>query len=74
MILFDGLSGALLGQTENSDGDPIAVYCVEKCVEIFRGQGMEWDDAVEWFEFNVRGTYAGPLTPIFVDPIEPSGS
>jgi hypothetical protein len=28
---------------------------------------MNFEDALEWFEFNVRGAYVGEGTPVFVD-------
>jgi hypothetical protein len=30
---------------------------------------MDYDEALEFFEFNVACLYAGPGTPIFIEPV-----
>jgi hypothetical protein len=32
--------------------------------------GMSYEDATEFFEFNIAGSYVGEATPIWVDDIE----
>ena len=32
---------------------------------------MSYEEAVEFFEFNIEGAYMGPLTPVYVYPYEP---
>ena len=45
----------------------------DKCVDIFiKRDGMTYEEAVEWMEFNVVGAWVGETTPIFVHEI-PSG-
>ena len=69
-LLADGFEDALIGYC-----DPpfegldyfIAVYDRDKCIEILmKRDGMEYDKAVEFFEFNVVGAHMGPGTPAFV--------
>ena len=32
--------------------------------------GMEYDEALEYFDFNIAGSYVGEQTPIFIHKIE----
>jgi hypothetical protein len=70
MLKFDGFNGAILyiGRRFN---DEVVVYDYDQCVEILvKRDGMSHDDAIEWMEYNVLGSYLGEQTPIFVSPSE----
>ena len=44
------------------------IYSVTRIVEILITEDeMNLDDALEHFEFNIRGSYVGELTPIWCD-------
>jgi hypothetical protein len=45
------------------------VYSVDKIVEILM-KDMSYDDAIEYFDFNIAGAYMGEATPIFAKMIE----
>ena len=63
-LIADGFNDAVIGIDSGLDR---LVYSSEKCVEILmKRDGMSFDDAVEFFEYNVAGAYVGELTPIFV--------
>lgn len=59
----DGLDEAVIGVEED---EMRLVYSVDKCIEIFMAQGMEYDEALEFFDYNVRGAWMGDKTPIWV--------
>jgi len=59
----DGLDEAVIGVEED---EMRLVYSVDKCIEIFMTQGMEYEDALEFFDYNVRGAWMGDKTPIWV--------
>ena len=44
---------------------PIAVYDYAKCIDIL-AESMDYEDAVEYFEYNVIGAWIGEQTPIFL--------
>ena len=45
----------------------MVVYEVDKILKIlFERDGMSLDDAEEFFNFNIVGSYVGEQTPIFV--------
>tara|TARA_Y100000310_G_C20558236_1_gene751671 strand:+ start:874 stop:1185 length:312 start_codon:yes stop_codon:yes gene_type:complete len=61
---------AFIGLVE--DDLPKAVYSKEKVIEVFvKRDGMTWEEAVEFFDFNVGGSYMGEQTPLFIETFEP---
>jgi len=47
---------------------PIAVYSRKRCIEILMDDGIiDYEDATEYFDFNVAGAYMGESTPVFLD-------
>jgi hypothetical protein len=71
ILLADGFDEAFLGIGENSQGNPVAVYSIEKCLDILEQQFKDEEDpiadAIDFFEFNVKGSYVGDFTPMFVN-------
>jgi len=71
ILLADGFDNAFIGIGENSEGNPVAVYSVEKCLDALAEQFKDQDDpegdAIDYFEFNIRGSYVGEFTPMFVN-------
>ena len=45
------------------------IYSVKKCIEILMEQSMNYEEAQDYFNFNVRGSYMGDQTPIWCDDI-----
>lgn len=66
-ILFaDGFEDALLGTSTQFNRGPVALYDWDKCVEILmKRDGMTYEEAVEWMDFNVTGAWFGEQTPAF---------
>ena len=66
MFLLDGYDDAFIGVTDSKDGDLFsAVYDIDKIVEIL-AQDMSYEDAWEYFQYNVAGSYLGDQTPTFI--------
>lgn len=65
-LLADGFEEALLWLTNS---EPYrAVYSTPKCIQILMDRdGMSHEDAIEFFEFNVIGSYLGKGTPVFLE-------
>tara|TARA_Y100000004_G_scaffold158720_1_gene185185 strand:- start:233 stop:535 length:303 start_codon:yes stop_codon:yes gene_type:complete len=69
-LLADGLDQALVGISENHfhHENALAVYDIDKVISILMDRdGMDRDGAVEFFEFNIKGSYVGKNTPLFID-------
>ncbi len=73
VVLFDGIDTALLGFSESGSGEWIAVYDEDACVSALEQQGMSHDDAIEYFEFNIRNCFVGPQTQQFITPLHIPG-
>jgi len=67
MLLADGFEDALMGYAERAGGSIYAVYDREKCIQILIDRdGMDREEAVEYFDFNVVAAYMGDKTPAFI--------
>ena len=60
-LKVDGFDEAIIGLEVSTNR---LIYSVSKCIKILSEQ-MEEEEAVEYFEYNIRGAYVGELTPIF---------
>ena len=66
-LLADGFEEAFLGVSEVFGRPPLATYDKEKCIDILvERDGMTYEEAVEYFEFNVSGSWVGDSTPIYL--------
>ena len=67
VLLCDGLEKAFLGLCYRFGQKPIAVYDRDKIIKIYRERdGMTYEEAEEFFEFNVIGAWVGDQTPAFI--------
>lgn len=63
-LFADGFDDALIGIDMF---DYTAVYDNDKCIEILmKDSKMTFDEAQEYFEFNVLGSHMGEFTPRFI--------
>ena len=66
-ILFaDGFDKACIGVV-SSPSVNVACYDSEMCLEVLVDSGMSYEDAVDYFYYNVAGASAGEKTPVFLD-------
>jgi hypothetical protein len=66
LLFADGLDAAIVGVLLSEDA-PRVVYSIPRVIEIFCRMGMTSDEALDFFEYNVVGSYVGEQTPLFVD-------
>tara|TARA_R110001592_G_scaffold179189_1_gene420657 strand:+ start:2632 stop:2883 length:252 start_codon:yes stop_codon:yes gene_type:complete len=67
-LMADGFDDAILGITNRCGDDSLIAYDYDKCVKILQKE-MSYEDAVEYMEFNIVGSYVGEGTPIFIKKI-----
>lgn len=65
-LIADGFNDAILGIDENTYR---LIYSVKACIDILISQGMNDEDAMEYFNFNVSGAYMGEKTPIWCNDL-----
>ena len=67
-LLADGFEKALIGIARRTGQPSLAVYDSEKCINILeKKHKMTYEEAIEFFEFNVIGSWVGQNTPLFFD-------
>ena len=75
-VLFaDGWDDCIIGTTDAwcpGGNRPFrVVYSAKLIVEkMMARDGMSYEEAVEFFDFNISGAYVGPRTPVYVWPVE----
>ena len=69
-VLFaDGFDEAVLGIARRAAQPDVVAYDYEKCVQVLvERDEMTEEEAREYMEFNVVGTFVGKRTPIFIEP------
>lgn len=61
ILKADGFDEAIIGIETN---EMRLIYSVSKCIQILC-RDMNEEEAVEFFDFNVKGSYVGDKTPIW---------
>ena len=70
VILADGFELAFLGCGYSFSGS-YAIYHMGTCIEILEQRdGMSYDEAEEYIEFNVIGAFVGDRMPVFLLPMK----
>jgi len=66
-LLADGLEAALVGYTVNHHHPVVAVYDIDKCIDVLvERDGMTPEGADEFLSFNTIGAYVGENGPLYV--------
>jgi hypothetical protein len=65
-LMLAGHNNALLGSTLTHDGSSVLIYDKVVVLENLM-KDMTYEEAVEFFDFNIIGSYVGPNTPIFLN-------
>jgi len=66
-LLADGFEDAFIGICEVFNRPILAAYDRDKCITILMERdGMTDEEAEEYFEFNVAGSWVGDSTPVYV--------
>ena len=85
ILLADGFEEAFIGLGGQFHDEPVAVYDREKCIKIlatefqrdailmhdYKEETNFYEQAMEYFDYNVQGSYVGKRTPIFVTTPNP---
>lgn len=66
-LTADGFDDAILGYVERRGEHAVVLYDVGKCIEILMSRDkMTEQEAQEYFDFNVVGSWMGKRTPMFL--------
>ncbi len=70
-LFADGFDEAVLGFVTRWNQPSVVVYDTDMIIKILMERdGMTYEDAVEYFEFNTAGAYVGESTPLFLRRLE----
>lgn len=69
MILLDGFDEAIIGYVDRFGDETVALYDKDKVIEIL-SRDMTYEEAIEYFDYNIAGTYLGHHTPAFATLIK----
>jgi hypothetical protein len=66
-ITADGFETCLIGVCYQFGRPSVATYDYEKCIRVLMERdGMTYEDAVEFLDFNTINAWVGDNTPVFV--------
>lgn len=67
-LLMDGYDCAIVGVVTRFAQPPIVCYSKDKIIDmLIIDDGMSYDEALEFFEFNQLGAWVGDTTPCFIE-------
>jgi hypothetical protein len=67
LLLEPEMDVAIVGLVSGAGRERVVCYDREKVIEVLMERdGMEQDEAEEFFDFNIEGAYVGPETPVFI--------
>ena len=68
MLKWDGFDSAVIGVGERNNTDSMIVYDYNKMVNVLMTRdGMTYEEAEEYIDFNIVGSWIGDTTPIIVN-------
>jgi hypothetical protein len=71
LLFADGLDDAIIGVGERCSQPNTVIYSYDKVIEILmQRDGMSFDDATEFFSFNIGGAWVGECTPIWMHTVD----
>ncbi len=65
----DSFDTAIVGLVSRVDRPPVVCYSVEKILEVLMEDGMDAEEAREYYEYNMLGAYVGEATPMFLEDL-----
>jgi hypothetical protein len=66
-LYADGYEDCIIGHFTRCGKPTVIVYDADKCIQkLIDRDGMSYEEAVEFFEFNVVGAWVGEGTPAFM--------
>jgi hypothetical protein len=70
MIKMDGFDDCVLGICHRYGQPPILAYDFDKVILKLMDDGMTYEEAIEYWDYNQIGAYIGESTPCFVERIK----
>ena len=69
-LMIDGFDGAIIGMAERINLGPVVAYDIDAILQILINRdNMTYEEAYEFFNYNIIGAWMGENTPIFITKI-----
>jgi hypothetical protein len=65
-LIADGFDDAIIGVDEENGK---IIYDIDEIINILIIDGMDVNEAIEFYEYNISGSYVGEKTPVFMRKI-----
>jgi hypothetical protein len=66
-LVCDGFDDAIIGVAERINLGPVVAYSVDKIINIMMERdGMTYEEALEFYDYNIVGSWMGEYTPVFI--------
>ena len=66
-LCADGFDDAIIGIGNQFANENVLIYSADKIIEIMMERdGMTGEEALEYFEYNIKGAWMGEKTPSFI--------
>lgn len=62
-LIADGFDDAIIGVDEQNGK---IIYDIDEVINILIRDGMDVNEAIEFYEYNIAGSYVGENTPSFI--------
>jgi len=70
VLKADGFDDAIMGYAGRCGLYDVLLYSTNKIIQILMERdGMTDEEAIEFFEFNIKGAYMGEGTPLYYDDL-----
>lgn len=66
LITFDGLDEAIIGIVQVHTQPSRVAYSYSTIIDLLEFKGMSYEEAIEYFDFNIGCLWAGDNTPAIV--------
>lgn len=72
LLLATGFDDCILGICTRFGMEPVVAYDRAKVIDtLVQRDGMSYEDAEEFFAFNIIGAWVGQRTPVYIEPWTP---
>lgn len=69
-LSVDGFDSCIIGLCEMYGRPPIIAYDKRMMIDKLVLGGMKYDEAEEFFDYNILGSYVGENTPVFITRLD----
>lgn len=69
-LFVDGYDDCILGMFSRFGMVPLLAYDKEKMLKKMVKDGMTYEEALEFFDYNIIGAWMGETTPVFIEVVD----